>query len=159
MSDLRQLIRREIKRRQEFITGRVLTEPNLLQFGLTPGTESTWVVDVDIGSNRRLESVPVKTYNRRRTYASVGSTVLLRRSTQGRYEVVGPGDRKHGTLTTTKYVIDVVTPQSSADAGFSSRLETFIWYATAGSGGSSAWADGVTPFPKRTVIDADGNPV
>lgn len=154
MSDTRHLIRREIKARREFITGKVLTPMNVLFFG--PGSTSTvWVVDVDIGDPlRRLQDVPIKMVNNNRLYASLGASVLLRRNTAGRYDIVGPADVATGTTTKKTYTIDVPTAAASVDLGFDFRVEVFTYY-----GDNSLWADGVTVFPKVTVIDPDGIPI
>ncbi len=160
MSDIRALIRREMRSRTEFLTGKVLTQPTVIEFGPGgPGSETVWVVDVDIGSNRRLEDVPVKANNRERGYAGLGQAVLLHRNTAGRYEVTGPADKAAGVTAIKRYTVDVATPTDTANLGFTFRQETFIFYATAGPVSASAWNDGITPFPKLTVLDGDGDPV
>ena len=157
MTDMRTLIRREFLARKEFITGRVLTQPSITSFDVAGST--VWVVAVDVGGFRHLEDVPVKMVNGSRGYATTDSSVLLRRNTAGRYDIVGPADRSTGITKKKTYTIDTPTETSATDLGFTFRLETFIWYATAGPASVSAWADGLTTFPKLTITDADGNPV
>ena len=75
-------------------------------------------------------------------------------TTTGRFDIIGPADRAIGTLVKKIYTIDLPTETSSANLGFSFKKEAFEYY-----GLNAAWNDGVTPFPKETITDPDGNPI
>ena len=156
MSDLRRLIRQEIIARQEFIVGTMLTSPAYSAFDNS--THPVWSATVEIGGDHPLADVPVKTVNGSRAYASRGATVLLRRNAQGRYEVIGPGDRRSNFKVRKTYTFGNTAPVTTVAVGFSSRVEPFEFYQGTGAP-NSLWNDGVTPFPKVTIIDANGDPV
>lgn len=153
---LRQVIRQEVKSRTEFIVGTMLSSPEYAAFddSLNP----VWTATVEVGGDFPLSRVPVKSVNGSRSYASRGATVLLRRNAQGRYEVVAPGDRRSSFRTRKKYTFGNSTPIESTVFGFSVRVEAFEFYQGTGAP-NSLWNDGVTPFPKETIIDANGDPV
>jgi hypothetical protein len=159
VSDLRGLIKREIKGRQQFIVGKILSLPSLVNFEVTAAPR--WVVDVDIGANRPLRRVPIKGgSDGQRFYANLGQTVLLRRNAFGRYEVVSQGDRVTGDTSSFKtYTLDDPNAKTSSSLGFRADPVTFIFYANIGDPGNSRWADGTTPFPLVRVLDGAGNPV
>lgn len=159
---LQQLIRREILSRREFITGTVLRSPSLRPYDETGSASHVWTVDVEVGGQRPLFDVPAKAgSDGSRRYAQRGSTVLLRRNAQGRFEVVGPGDRAAAFIEVKEYDIGDPTPTATDTLGFSSRREPFEFYKgpTPGVPGTSFWNDGDNPFPKLTIIDPNGNPV
>lgn len=153
MANVRQLIKREIQSSREYIVGQVLTQPEISLY--TP-LSTMWVCDVTIGDDlRRLEKVPIKALiNGDRGYARAGQTVLLRKNTAGRYDIIGPADRVTGKVVKKTYTIDLPTETSSANLGFATRREPFEYY-----GINAAWNDGVTPFPLVTITDPDGNPI
>ena len=123
------------------------------------GAGAIWAQTVEIGSNRMISNVPVKAVNGRRSYANRGATVLLRRGAQGRYEVIGPGDRVSGAQIKKTYTFGVLAETSTVTIGFTTRAEVFDFYKTGGSPGPSRWNDGATPFPKVTLLDGAGTEV
>lgn len=156
MSSLRQLIRQEVQARQQFLPGTMLTSPEYTSFDNS--SNPVWTASVDIGGANPLGDVPVKSVNGSRAYASRGAAVLLRRNAQGRYEVTGPGDRRQNLRRRKLYTFGNTTPTNTTDFGFDSRVEPFEFYQGTGAP-NSLWNDGVTPFPKVTIIDANGDPV
>lgn len=158
---LKNLIRREVKSRAQTIIGTVVTQRVLTQFDQTTTGSPIWACSVDIGTARLLENVPIRGYGKDGlTYADIGRSVQLRRNTQGRFEVVGPGDHVVGAMVRKQYAPDG-TEASSQNEGFGSEIVPFEYYEgpTSGVPGTSRWNDGSTPFPFTRLIDADGNPV
>lgn len=158
MSNLKDLIRREMNTQKETIVGTVLTESRIVDFdGMGSGV---FVTDVEVGSNNFLSDVPIKA-NQNRFYAQVGQTVLLRRNAQGRYEVTAPGDRVASPVTEKGYDLSDGSEQSSQDLGFLSERVPFSHYATLDGTAplGTLWNDGVTPFNLVRITDALGNPV
>lgn len=78
------------------INGKVLTRPALLS---TDGNALIYVIDVDIGEDEMLRSVPVARANRDICYAEVGNPCRLRRTANGQWEVVGFSQEMPGTYT------------------------------------------------------------
>lgn len=160
MSNLRRLIRQEVQSREQLIVGTTLADPfyNVFDTATNP-PHPRWITDVNIGSNTPLFNVPVKAgANGSRSYAKLGSAVLLKRNAQGRFEVIGPGDRVAGFVIKKTYTFGNATAVTSATEGFTFRRETFEFYEGTGAP-NSLWNDGVTPFPKTTIIDSFGNPI
>jgi hypothetical protein len=135
MSREKQLIRREFLARKELLVGTVIGSIRPDRFDDDqPGAGVMWVVDIEIGSNRPLLNVPVKSAgDGGRFYANLGQTVLLRRSLLGRYMVVGPGDRVSGQLTTTEYDLTTEGAVASSALGFSAQVDPFEFYMGARS--------------------------
>ena len=159
---LKGLINREIKAQKEFLVGRVLTIRELKPGDPLNGDKRVWYCDVDVGGNRILRDVLIKTAGSgTRFYASQDQTVLLRRNTAGRYDVIGPADRQVGQTVFKEYALIDRSESSSTTLGFSYRREVFDYYKgpTPPTAGTSLWNDGNTPFPKVTTIDAQGNEV
>ena len=157
-NQLHRLTRREIETQKPEIVGTVITAPHVIDFdGLGAGV---WVADVEIGGAQYLKDVPVKAMTNR-FYAQLGQTVLLRRNAQGRFEVIGPGDRVATPVTTKYYDIGVTSAVSSDDFGFSFDRVAFSFYATIDLSAplDVLWADGVTPFNLVRIVDAQGFPV
>lgn len=151
------LIRREIEARKDLV-GTVLKKRELVQFDGT-GATGVWVVDVDVGGNRVLRDVPVKAgSDGSRFYADINQTVLLRRNTQGRFDVIGPADRVAAQAVEKEYDLQAGTEVSSRSVGFTVNKVPFEFYQGGGVG-ASRWNDGVTPFPKVQILDGDGNEV
>jgi len=87
------------------LDGKVLTRPALL---VTDGTVLTYAVDVDIGDAERvLRNVPIARANRDLLYAEPGSPVRLRRSPDGRFEVVGFSQEMPGSFS--RFAVDLGT--------------------------------------------------
>ncbi len=158
MSSLKNLIRREVDRQKEVKIGTVISEPRISDFD--GNGSGVWVVDLYLGDEDYLRNVPVKAV-RSRFYAQLGQTVAARKSAQGRYEVVGPGNRVMGTRKDKTYDLETRNQQSSANTGFSSERVPFSHYETLDGGAPLGvlWADGVTPFNLVRIVDGDGNPV
>lgn len=153
---VKRLIRREIEARSETIRGTVLSVRSLVD--LDGAGSATWVVDVDVGGGQVLRNVAVKAgAGGDRFYAGLGQPVLLARNTQGRFDVIGPGDRVAAVAVTKTYTLGNPTPASSANTGFAIERVPFEFYQ--GTGGASLWNDGTTPFPLVRIVDGDGNPV
>lgn len=152
-------MRREIAARSETITGTVLSVRRLVD--LDGNGSATWVVDVDIGAAEVLRNVGVKGgANGERFYAGLGATVKLARNTQGRFDVIGPGDRVNSLASVKTYTIGVDLPVSSADVGLRSERVPYDYYAGPNPPiAPSRWSDGVTSYPYIRIVDGDGNPV
>lgn len=158
MRNLKRLIRREVDSQREIIVGRVISEMQLVDFdGQGAGV---FVCQVEIGSNNRLQGVPVKS-QRGRNYAQLGQTVVLRRNAQGRYEIIGPGDRVSTAVEEKTYDLTTQNNVTTVDIGFTFERVPFSHYATLSGGAPLGvlWADGVTPFNLVRQLDAQGNPV
>lgn len=157
-TDARRLIRQEIEARTQFINGTILSDPELKTFDGSGSGSPTWVADLDISSNRPVADVPVRAVNGSYSYARKNAAVLVKLTAGGQIEIVGPGERLTGTSVIKEYHFGVTTAVSSENEGFTSRIEPFEYYQGGGPG-ASLWNDGVTPFPKTTILDGDGNPV
>lgn len=151
---LKRLIRREVDGNRELIVGRVLSDPRLTDFDSLGG--GRWVVDVEIGGANYLRNVPVKALGENRFYAQLGQTVSLRRNAQGRFEVVGPGDRLSQPLRTIEYDLATGVGGAPVTSGFVFERVAFSYYATADLTAplDVLWADGVTAFNLVRVIPA-----
>lgn len=78
------------------LDGKVLTRPALL---ITDGNGLTYAVDVDIGSSAPLRNVTLARANTDLIYADVGNPCRLRRTANGRWEVIGFSKEMPGTYT------------------------------------------------------------
>lgn len=85
------------------IDGKTLNRPTLM---MSDGYVTTYAVDVDIGQEDPLRTVPIANGNLEITYADVGAAVRLRRSESGRFEVIGFSKRLPGTF----YAVPVTLP-------------------------------------------------
>jgi hypothetical protein len=153
MSNLKRLIRREVDRQKEVKIGTVLNEMHLQDFD--GGGSGVWVSHVSIGSDEYLRDVPVKAQHSR-FYAQIGQTVALRKSAQGRWEIVGPGDRAMGIMVSKTYTLATGALQTTENIGFYSNPVPFDYYATADLSAplDVLWADTVTPFGLIQIISA-----
>jgi hypothetical protein len=126
----KELIRREFLSRQELIVGTVIGQPRAIRFdGVAPGAGVAWVCDIEIGSNNPLFSVPIKGGSHGgRDFANLGQTVLLRRNVNGRYMVVGPGDRAANTKKITEYDLVTQDAEPSTRFGFQKVVDPFEFY-------------------------------
>lgn len=87
MSLLINLTQAQIDANKHELDGKILTRPALL---ITDGDALTYAVDVDIGQpDKHLRNVPIARANRDLLYAEPGNPVRLRRTPDGRFEVVG----------------------------------------------------------------------
>lgn len=124
MSTERNLIRQEIKARQQFIRGTVLRDPELR---LVDGTNQMWVTDVQVLGKRPLFNVPIKTANRGIFFAELGQIVLLARNLQGKFEIIGPGDRNIVEKVVKTYAVTGANT-ATANQGFSVIVDPFEFY-------------------------------
>lgn len=157
MSDTRNLIRQEIKAREQTIVGTALGNPEIVAFDASAAGGGSgapvWTIPVEISSNRVLLEVPVKANGAgSRAYARRNATVLLRRNAQGRFEVIGPGDRVAGVQVKKTYAFGAVVPTTTDSEGFVAQVEPFEFYQGAGPP-NSLWGDLATPFPIVRIID------
>ena len=116
----------KIKDKRLELDGKVLSRP---QLSVTDGTSLVYGCDVDIGitaisgydqspllvnaNNTVLKNVPIARGNRDVVYAEVGSAVRLRRTSSGRFEIIGfskemPGTYKRYPVNLTTLAIGVV---------------------------------------------------
>ena len=155
---LKKLSRREIRAQNDSLIGTIIKAPNVIIFDANDA--GCWVVDVEIGSNQYLKDVPVKAIENR-FYAQLGQIVSLRRNAQGRFEVVGPGDRVTSPMVIKEYNIGVTSAVSSTDYGFGYDRVPFSYYATLDGGAplGVVFGDGSTPFNYVRIVDAQGSPV
>lgn len=102
MSDIQRLVQREVRSKEAIRIVTVIGDKRML--AMSPGTTGpVWVTDVEFGSGRPMRNVPVKSINGSMLYADRGQTVQIRRSTLGRWQIVGPGDRLASIQNTREY--------------------------------------------------------
>lgn len=157
---LRRLVRQEIISRQQYIMGKVLSVRERRDFDA--GTSPVWVADIDVGGERVMRNVLIKTNNGTVRYAELGQTVMVDLGAKGRATVMGPGDRVVGTTEVKDYVIETgVDAGSGVDFGFSHARRPYDFYQgpTPGTPGTSLWSDGVNGYPKIAILDPLGNEV
>ena len=151
---LKQVLRREIKARQDLV-GTVVEQRRIREFNVSAAP--VWVCSVDIGGNRILKNVPIKGGNNGgRSFAERGQAVILRRNTQGRFNIIGPSDRLSAIATVKTYNVGDLTPVATTTEGFNIVIDPFEFYEN--GAGTSFWNDGVTPFPSVRILDQLGNP-
>lgn len=156
---LKVVIRREIRARRDLV-GTVFSQRVLKSFNA--GAAPVWVCSVNIGGNRILKNVPIKGAGTgERFYAELGQAVLLRRNTQGRYDIVGPSDKLSTIAVKKTYNVGAAAVVATTIEGFQISREPFEFYEgdQAQAPGTSLWNDGTTPFPLVRILDAAGNPV
>lgn len=160
MSYLQRVIHREMKSREPFITGTAIGTLRM-EYGDDGGgvgdASPVWVQDFDIGSNRPLTSVVVKSGSTgSRAYAKQGMSCLLHWQAFGRYVCVGPADQVTSEMEIRYY--DYSGTQTGAESkGFTFIRHAFEDYKHGGS--PTYWGDGIHPMPWVDIVDADGNPV
>lgn len=160
MSDLKQLITREIKAAKEQLRGRIMSDPVQKNFNVVGMESLTWVCDVDVGGDRILRDVPVKINGpKARFYSRRDSPVFLEKDAQGRWQILGPADRirRQGNICLLDEDDGIVTP--SGNIGFELVVRPFEFYEGTGIPGGGLWNDGVNGFPKLSILDQDGNEV
>lgn len=131
------------------LDGKVLTRPALL---VTDGIAVIYAVDVDVGINDTtgydqtldltnanilgsvLHNVPIARGNDALRYADVGAAVRLRRSTSGRYEVVGFSLQMPGTNIRVPVNLDDLSFGQIEDRTLTSRAFTLGELADYGGG-------------------------
>jgi len=125
---IQELIVRELRARRDFITGTVSSELEFRKFDATAVGGPVVTCRVNIGGNRILENVPVKSVNGDRAYARLGQVVLLKKNAQGRYEVVGPSDRKTNQENVVSYDLNTQLSTGSQTTGFIFERVPFEFY-------------------------------
>lgn len=153
-STTQRLISRDIRARQELRRGTVLTDVRVVDFDTSGLTSTVFVVDVDIGANRVIQNVVVKssTGQGAREFAQQGKAVEIQRNAGGRWIVIGPSDRIRGTGQVQLLDESTDTATASTDEGFGFGRRVFTYYADNG-----AW--GVAGFGNSVALDASGNEV
>ena len=115
MSSLSYVTSAQITDAVQEIDGKTLGRPALL---VSDGLSTTYGVDVDIGQKMidpntadelvvPLRNVPLAAGNNEVIYADAGAAVRLRKSSSGRWEVVGFSKRAPGSYTRVPVTIDV----------------------------------------------------
>ncbi len=126
---VKRLISREIRAVKQTLRGRVISEPK--QVSIDPGGSLyySWVVDVDCGGDQILRDVLVKlSGGKGRFYAKPGSPVFLEKDAQGRYQIVGPGDRSPSQSNLLLLDESAGTVSDAGSLGFSYIKRPFIYY-------------------------------
>lgn len=123
----------QISDAEDEIDGKALTRPALLA---TDGSVLAYVVDVDIGKKVILRNVPVARNNRSLIFADAGSAVRLRRTTSGRYQVIGLSNEQPGTYTTFTVNLTDFTFGPVTDLSLTARPLTYAELATFGGYGT-----------------------
>ncbi len=128
MSTLQALIKREAASRESV---RIVTVIGDLRMKtMSPSTTAPmWVTDIEFGSGRAMKNVTVQSAGGSMLYARRGASVQLRKSTLGRWQVIGPGDVRSGVMVTKRYNIGSQTQTGDdVSTGFSFRQEPFEFY-------------------------------
>lgn len=129
MSREQRTIRREIEASNEELRGTMASELRQTFFRPAQLTAAVWVGDVIVNSNRVLRDVPVKINGQRaRSYAAVGRPVILRRNARGRWQVIGPADRKVAQGKLVELDLDTDVSVAAGLTGFTTRREVFDFY-------------------------------
>lgn len=137
----RDLIRREIGGVKQRLRGRVVTLPARRNYDTAGVRYATWVVAVDIGSNRVLENVPIKMGTAgSRSYARIGAPVWLEKDA-GRYQVVGPADRAPAQRVVVLVDEDAGDSSAGGSSGFTFVREPFTYYKGAAAAQPTAFYD------------------
>ena len=150
-----QLIERDIRARQEFRRGTVLTDAKRVNYDLSGVTSTVYVVDVDIGAARPIRDVIVKSSSGigGRAYAQVGKPVDIQRNQGGRWFCVGASDRVRNVGEVQEFDEATETFSVGVSDGFTSLIRPYdYWQDSANQYGSRGWGASI-------VVDADGNEV
>jgi hypothetical protein len=154
MSNLSYLVQGKIDDAKVEVDGKTLGRPVLLT---TDGVGLTYCVDVDIGQKvvdrntdeevvAPLRNVPIAQGNNELLYADAGAAVRVRRSSSGRYEVVGFSKRLPGTYT--RVPVRIPAPGlgpvpyefgAATSVGLSARRLTYGELGTIGSYGTTPY--------------------
>ncbi len=130
MSDLKQLINREIDRKKFKIRGRVATDPVQVNFDPGGGQFLQWCCSVIVENGSKvLENVPIKINGpKARFYCRVDAPVFLERNEQGRYQVTAPADRAMRSGAVALLDEDDDTVIDGGSEGFTVVREPFEFY-------------------------------
>ena len=85
----------------------------------------------------------------------------LSRNTQGRFDVIGPGDRVAAVAVVKTYAVGNPVATTTANQGLQAQRVAHDFYQgpTPPTPGTSLWNDGLTAYPLIRIVDGDGNPV
>jgi hypothetical protein len=154
MSVLTYLIEAQQRDSQQEIDGKVLTRPTL---SVTDGLSTTYACDVDIGITNQqgndqstnllnvgsigsvLHNVPIARGNMDVIYADVGAAVRLRRSTSGRYEIIGFSKQMPGTYIRVPVDLEDFTFGQIEDLSITSRAVAYGDLVNFGGYGTAAY--------------------
>ena len=148
MSLLTYITQAQIDASKTELDGKVLTRPALL---VTDGVALIHAVDVDIGAKGEiLKNVPLARANHDLLYAEPGNACRLRRSADGKFEVVGFSKEMPGRYD--RFAVDVGTYAIGPTQSFGvdarpltyAELDTLLdGYGTAPYGASGIFQAGV----------------
>jgi hypothetical protein len=154
MSVLTYLIDAQQRDTQQEIDGKVLTRPTL---SVTDGLSTTYACDVDIGITNQqgndqsanllntgsigsvLHNVPIARGNMDVIYADAGAAVRLRRSTSGRYEIIGFSKQMPGTYIRVPVDLEDFTFGQIEDLSIMSRAVAYADLVNFGGYGTAAY--------------------
>lgn len=124
---VRKIIARELRARRPIIMGKVISQRYRLEF--QAGKYPVWAADVDVGGGRILRNVPIKggTDGSVR-YADRGQTVSLNRNSLGRFDIIGPGDKRIGITIVKDYIVTGADAGTGVDFGFVSAAQPYSFY-------------------------------
>ncbi len=154
LSPTQQVVDRDIRARQEFRRGTVLT-PILAKTFDTSGVNSTvFVVDVDIGTSRPVRDVIVKSTSGKggRAYAEVGKAVDIQRNQGGRWFCVGASDRTRSIGQVQEFNESTETFGAQVAEGFTTTIRPYDFFAINLTYGSTGWGGAI-------IVDSAGNEV
>lgn len=149
-----QLVDRDIRSRQEFRRGTVLTDAKRVNYDTSGISSTVFVVDVDIGTNRPVRDVIVKSSSGigGRAYAAVGKPVDIQRNQGGRWFCVGASDRVRSVGLAVEFDEATETFGAAVNDGFTSRRRPYSYY-------EDNLAYGTAGYGSAEIVDGDGNEV
>ena len=166
MSLLTNLVNAQIRDAADSLDGKVITRPALT---VTDGLNTVYACSVDIGltnnqgSNQSanllnvgalgsiLHNVPIAKGNMDVVYADVGAAVRLRRTSSGRYEIIGFSKEMPGTYIRVPVNLDNFTFGSIENLSITSRALTYGELVTFGGYGFAAYGS-VALYQGSTLI-------
>ena len=166
MTVLTNLINAQIRDARDSLDGKVITRPALT---VTDGLNTVYACSVDIGltnnqgSNQSanllnvgalgsiLHNVPIAKGNMDVVYADVGAAVRLRRTSSGRYEIIGFSKEMPGTYIRVPVNLDNFTFGSIENLSITSRALTYGELVTFGGYGFAAYGS-VALYQGSTLI-------
>jgi len=155
---IKNVIRREVLARQQTIVGTVIRQRQISSFDSSIDGAPVWNCDVEIGSNRILMSVPIKLSGTGRAfYADRGQTVLLRRNAQGRFEIIGPGDRITSPLVIKTYNVSDGSEVTSTSRGTTFEVVPLEFYQGTSMKGNPDVTFDQVPAANDTITRSAGS--
>lgn len=136
MSLLTNITQAQIDANKIEIDGKILTRPALL---VTDGIALIYAVDVDIGAQgEALKNVPLARANHDLLYAEPGNACRLRRSADGKFEVVGFSKEMPGRYDRFPVNLGTYAIGPTQSFGLDARPLTYAELATLPGGYGSA---------------------